>query len=130
MNYIQISFPGLNDEHKEILIALLGDAGFEGFEEVGNGLEAFVSESKFNRSLLTKIAHQYKIELIEKTISPANWNELWESGSDPVIIENFCAVRASFHNPVKTARYEIIIDPKINFGTASCDYIYDDSANE
>ncbi|HZI52519.1 MAG TPA: 50S ribosomal protein L11 methyltransferase [Chitinophagaceae bacterium] len=117
LNYIQISFPVLNDEQKEILIALLADAGFEGFEEVGNGLEAFVNESKFNRIILTEIAHQYKIEFIEKTISPANWNKLWESGSDPVIIENFCAVRASFHNPVKTARYEIIIDPKMNFGT-------------
>ena len=116
-NYIQISFPGLNDKQKEILIALLADAGFEGFEEDANGLEAFVSESKFNRNLLTKITHQFKIDFIEKTIGHTNWNEVWESGSDPVIIENFCAVRASFHNPVKTALHEIIIDPKMNFGT-------------
>jgi len=116
-NYILISFPGLNDELKETLIALLADAGFEGFEEVANGLEAFVSESKFNRNLLIKIVHQYKIEFIEKMISPANWNEIWESGYDPVVIEKFCAVRASFQNPIKTVGYEIIIDPKMNFGT-------------
>lgn len=117
LNYIQISFPDLNIEQKDILIALLADSGFEGFEEVENGLKAFVSESKFNRNLLTKIAHQYKIDFTEKNINPENWNEVWESGSDPFIIENFCAVRASFHNPVTTASHEIIINPKMNFGT-------------
>lgn len=116
-NYIQISFRGLNDEQKEILIALLADAGYEGFEEVVNGLEAFINEDKFNRNLLTKITNQYKIDFIEKTITSANWNETWVLSSDPVIIENFCAVRASFHNRIKTAPYEIIIDPKMSFGT-------------
>jgi ribosomal protein L11 methyltransferase len=117
LNYIQISFPGLNDEQKEILIALLSDSGFEGFEEVVNGLEAFVSESKFNRTLLKEITHQYKIEFIEKNISSKNWNEVWESGFSPVVIENFCAVRSNFHDPVKTTQHEIIINPKMSFGS-------------
>ena len=117
LNYIQISFPGLNDEQKEILIALLSDSGFEGFEEVTNGLEAFVNESKFNRTVLKEITNQYKIEFLEKNISPENWNEVWESGFPPVVVENFCAVRSSFHDPVKTTQYEIIINPKMSFGT-------------
>lgn len=117
MNYIQISFPDLKVEQKEILIALLSNSGFEGFEEVGNGLEAFVYESKFNRNQLKEITNQYKIDFIERIISPVNWNEPWESGFPPVVVENFCAVRASFHDPVKTAHYEIIINPKMSFGT-------------
>lgn len=116
-NYIQISFPGLNDEQKEILVALLADSGFDGFEEAANGLEAFINESKLNRNLLTEIANKYKIDFIEKTITPANWNETWELGFDPVIIENFCAIRTRFHNATQATPYEIIIEPKMSFGT-------------
>jgi len=75
-NFIQISFPDLQPEQKDILIALLADAGFEGFEEVANQLEAFVIESKFNRSLLKEIAYQYKIGFIEKNIKPVIRNQV------------------------------------------------------
>jgi len=74
INYIQISFPDLKDEQKEILIALLADSDFEGFEEITNGLNTFISESRFNRTLLKEISNQYKIDFNEKNISPAKTN--------------------------------------------------------
>ena len=115
--YIQITFPDLVAEQKEILIAQLADAGYEGFEETANGLEAFINKKDFSKSLLNEITFKYQIHYSEKIIENINWNQVWESNFQPVTVNDFVSIRADFHEPVKNVIHEIIITPKMSFGT-------------
>ena len=115
--FIQLSFTDLQPEQKEILIAQLADAGVEGFEEVENGLEAFVNKSGYNKELIEEIILKYQITFKESNVENINWNKEWESNFQPVQVGNFVAIRADFHLLIKEAEHEIIITPKMSFGT-------------
>lgn len=114
---MQVQFDNQTTEQNEILIAMLADIGFDGFEENENELKAFIPEINFDKDGLDAIAgnngFSYSLALIEQQ----NWNAQWESSFEPVIINDFAAVRASFHEPVKNVQYEIVITPKMSFGT-------------
>jgi len=115
--FIQISFSNLQPEQKDILIAQLADAGFEGFEETEDGLEAFINEKDYDKSLLTEISFKYQLHFKESSLQDINWNHVWETNFQPVVVNNFVAVRADFHESVKVVEHEIIITPKMSFGT-------------
>lgn len=117
MDYIKISFADLQPEQKEILIAQLADAGYEGFEESNNNLDAFISKKNFDAVLLNEISFKYQTPYIAEKIPETNWNQIWESNFEPVIIEDYVAIRANFHKPVTNTKYEIVITPKMSFGT-------------
>ncbi len=117
MDYIKITFADLQPEQKEILIAQLAEAGYEGFEEVDNSLDAFISKKNFDGTLLREITFKYQTPYTSEKIAETNWNKLWESNFEPVIVENYVAVRAGFHKPITNVKFEIIITPKMSFGT-------------
>lgn len=117
MDFIKISFAELQPEQKEILIAQFADAGFEGFEETENGLDAFISKKIFDTVLVNEIAAKYNLSYTSENIAAANWNAIWESNFDPVVVEDYVVVRAGFHAPVSDKKFEIIITPKMSFGT-------------
>jgi ribosomal protein L11 methyltransferase len=116
MNYIQISLEADQDQ-RNILIALLDEAGFEGFEEKDAALLAFIPQERFEPSSLDGILAPFgimpEVEIVEKR----NWNIDWESNFSPVIVKDFCTVRAEFHDIKVDTPYEIIITPKMSFGT-------------
>lgn len=114
---MKIKFTGLQPEQKEILIAQLADAGYEGFEETDDGLDAFISKIRFDKTLLNEISYKYQTPYSSEKIVATNWNKIWESNFQPVIVENFVAVRAGFHEPIVETQYEIVITPKMSFGT-------------
>ena len=116
-DYIQITFSDLQPEQKDILIAQLSDAGFDGFEETEIGLEAFIRSKEFDKSLLDEIAFKYQLFYKVSVIKNTNWNLVWETNFAPIIIGNFVSIRADFHEPVKNVEFEIIITPKMSFGT-------------
>jgi len=116
-DYIQISFSELQPEQKDILIAQLSDAGFEGFEESENTLDAFIKETDFDKSVLDELLYKYKLHFNQLKIASTNWNQVWESNFQPVIVNNFVAIRAGFHEPIAGVEFEIIITPKMSFGT-------------
>jgi len=117
MDYIKITFADLQPEQKEILIAQLADAGYEGFEEVDNSLDAFINKMDFDKLLLNEISFKYQTPYTSKKIAETNWNKIWESNFEPVIVEDFVGVRADFHKPITDTKFEIIITPKMSFGT-------------
>ena len=105
----------LGDE-AEILMAELSENDFYAFEQNENLLVAYTKEEDFNeerfKSLLPKSSiYEYSV------IANRNWNEEWESQLQPVIINNFAGIRAAFHEPWKGVKHEIIITPKMSFGT-------------
>jgi ribosomal protein L11 methyltransferase len=117
MNYIQIEFRTEAAGTIEILIALLFQSGFESFEEEENTLKAFIKEDAFKKDSLDEILKIVPVKFTTTIIPPQNWNTQWESSFEPVLVNDFAAIRAGFHLPVKNVKHEIIITPKMSFGT-------------
>lgn len=122
--YIQIIIETTNSEESDMLVARLSHAGFEGFEEEAKRLHAFIPESFYDETNVEKIiseikgfADPYHTLFRTEIIEPRNWNAEWEKDFEPVIVENFCCVRAHFHKPVLNIQYDLIITPKMSFGT-------------
>lgn len=116
-NYIQLHFKNLEATEQELVIAKLINIGFEGFEEGKNFLKACISENIFDENLLQTTMDLNSYSVTREVIEQKNWNEEWEKSFHPVVIENFCAIRASFHASVSNVKHEIIITPKMSFGT-------------
>lgn len=114
MNSIQISIEG-NEEQQEILISQLSDFGADGFEQTDNYLIAYFNENVFKSYEVNELLKEHVYTT--KTIEEKNWNEEWEHNFQPVVVEDFCAIRAEFHEPIKKVEHEIIITPKMSFGT-------------
>lgn len=109
-----------NPETSEILVAYLSDAPFDTFEEAEVGLYAYLpahaGQTETERQLL-ELQQQFDF-VWDKTFIPGqNWNEIWESNFPPVVVNDFCAVRADFHEPIPGVKHELVINPKMAFGT-------------
>lgn len=117
MEYTEVTFYELTDDLRDIMIAVLTDHGFEGFEESGGNLKAFIASSAFKKEEVDSIAEQYHLKSDTQAIASQNWNSVWESNFNPVVVGAFCTVRASFHPPAENTQYELIITPKMSFGT-------------
>ena len=115
--YVQLFFSNADVVKTEILIALLSDMGYSGFEETDNGLKAFISQQDFNQDTLNEITNAVGIKYEQSLVKEQNWNAQWESSFDPIIIGDFSAIRANFHQPVQNVKYDIVITPKMSFGT-------------
>jgi len=100
-SYIELTFSNLLPEQIELLIAKLSDNDFYGFEEEESILKAYIDETLFSEEklkvLLAPSVFKYSITKIPAT----NWNETWEKNFEPVIVDDFVAVRADFHQPIK-----------------------------
>lgn len=117
MQYVKVTFTVSGEQESEVLMAILSDAGYAGFEETATELLAYTEEQKFDedelKTLIGALGTIYHTEII-----PAqNWNALWESNFEPVIVENFCTIQAHFHDIKVTTPYSITITPKMSFGT-------------
>ena len=106
----------------EILIAELSDIGFESFVEEEGGLKAYIQEPDFQeaslRDLFAMQNPEFTISYELKTIADVNWNAKWESDYESVIIDDRCYIRAPFHPTKPEIEFEILIEPKMSFGTA------------
>jgi ribosomal protein L11 methyltransferase len=114
MNHIQISIEA-NAEQQEILISELSELDATGFEQTDTNLLAYFEEDNFKSYDINELLKNYLFYLT--TLPKQNWNALWESNFEPVVVDDFCAVRADFHQPIKKVQHEIIITPKMSFGT-------------
>ncbi len=124
MDYIEINFNCTGD-FAEILMAELAEIGFETFTEETQGLKAYVQSKEFVQENLEEILGRYE-DIFEFTysqtnIAKQNWNAQWESNYEPITVANTVMVRASFHMPNQVYKYDIIINPKMSFGTGHHD---------
>jgi ribosomal protein L11 methyltransferase len=122
MNYIAIDFipPQYDSELLDILTALLGELPFESFEETEDGLRGFIPEKKLTKRIdnqLVKISDRFGLERRQSLIPYQNWNAIWESNFSPIQVGNFVAARAEFHPPTEGVVFDLIINPKMAFGT-------------
>jgi ribosomal protein L11 methyltransferase len=121
MEYIEIQcrypdgFPG-----EEVLPALLGEIGFESFIETEKGVSAYIPSEIFSEKTLDDLLSSLPEKIrYEKTVIPdQNWNAVWESNFEPVLVAENCIVRAPFHEKQSGIEFELIIEPRMAFGTA------------
>ncbi|HEU4632923.1 MAG TPA: 50S ribosomal protein L11 methyltransferase [Flavisolibacter sp.] len=114
MNSIQLTIQA-NEEQQEILISQLDELHANGFEQTNDSLIAYFAENNFDSYEIYQLLQDYTFTIA--TIEEQNWNQVWESNFTPVFVDDFCAIRANFHEPVRNVEHEIIITPKMSFGT-------------
>ena len=123
MNYYACSFSNPDNEIlKDMFMELLGEIGFDSFMDTDEGFDAFCQEPLLNDEELNDIMQMEQfanVKLIKKELIPdQDWNATWEASYEPVIINEFCRIRAPFHKVEGSYKYDLIIEPKMSFGTA------------
>lgn len=122
MDYLEFTLNLLPEADPEVVMALLSEAGFESFDDNDGPLRGYIPETLFDPAGVLPVLD----EMVEKgwilyryeTVQSQNWNALWESNYNPVIIDGQCRVRAPFHLPDNDFRYDLLIEPRMSFGTA------------
>ena len=122
MDYVEVTYVVKPlQPYSEILISRLAEAGFDSFEETDTGFKAYVEGKSFSDNILQNIELFEDEENVEvsysvKKIDNTNWNQVWESNFTPVLIDD-CYIRAPFHEKKEGCKYELLIEPKMSFGT-------------
>lgn len=106
----------------DILAALLADVGFESFEQTEDGVDAFVKKELWDKDAVSEVIKSYdfeaKIDFSEELVVGQDWNEEWEKHYfNPIVFEDKCVIHSSFHKDFPRLQYDIVIDPKMAFGT-------------
>jgi ribosomal protein L11 methyltransferase len=117
MKHVKIVFSVPSAEISDILIAILSDAGYDGFEESEETLLAYIPEQLFDEAQLKDIASGLNVSYRQDIVNEQNWNALWESNFQPVVVDDFCTIRAHFHDIKPQTLFDIVITPKMSFGT-------------
>jgi ribosomal protein L11 methyltransferase len=110
------------DPGRDIVISELSDIGFEGFLETDDGVEAYIEETELKLAEVETVFARlreadFTISYSASKMEEKNWNEEWEKNFDPVEIKDLCRIRAPFHEPKDGFKLEVIIMPKMSFGT-------------
>ncbi len=123
MKYTVVKFisPDIEEWQKDLLIDELGSIGFDTFEDEDFGFSAYIPSSNLSiQAIETTLLNQvdnYQLDYKVEDIEEQNWNILWESNFNPISVDNKVYVRATFHEAKPSYTYEVIIDPKMSFGT-------------
>lgn len=110
------------DAGRDLAVALLSHAGYDSFLETEAGLEAYIDAQAFDAEALTTQCEQlreagFEVDFTLSSQEPKNWNEEWEKNFDPVEVDHLCQIRAPFHSPSEGFDQEVVIMPKMSFGT-------------
>lgn len=125
MDYLEFTFkveprnPGA-----DILVAELADYGFESFSDLDDAVQAWIQSDLFAEDTFSQLPAlhnpSFSVKYSQKRVENENWNAVWESNFNPIHIAGKCCIRAAFH-PDPKVRYDIIIQPKMSFGTGHHD---------
>jgi ribosomal protein L11 methyltransferase len=113
--HVQVTIP--TKDFQEVLIALMGEMGYDGFEQEEERLLAYAGEETFDEAALRELLGAHGLSYTLQRIEERNWNAEWEANFQPVVVEGFCAIRAHFHPPMPEVEHELVITPKMSFGT-------------
>ncbi len=116
MNYILLTFTA-NLELTEIVSANLMEEGFEGTEDIDGFTKTYIKEKEFNNLAVKELFDKYELQYNTVILPDKNWNAEWEANFQPVRVNDFVSIRASFHPALPVTKHDIIINPKMSFGT-------------
>jgi len=118
---VAIQLTPYSPQAAEIITALLAELGFDSFTDNPEGLIAYIPTHLYNDASLNSFFNDLTLDVkavyTVQHIDDQNWNKQWESNFEPITVENLCRVRAPFHKPQEGFELEIIIEPKMAFGT-------------
>ncbi|HKK81084.1 MAG TPA: 50S ribosomal protein L11 methyltransferase [Prolixibacteraceae bacterium] len=124
MDYQKVTIkltPDIQD-FRDVLISELAEAGYESFVENEDNIEAYITAPKYDVEKLKNSINQnlFSISFENELIPDQNWNKVWEENYfKPLVVANKCVIRAPFHEDYPNAEYEIVIEPKMAFGTGN-----------
>ncbi len=126
--YLEVALEISNPQLSEVLIAELSEMGYDSFEDKGKLINAYIEEKLYEEADLKLLLNKYK-DTFQCTYSigrmeDKNWNEEWESNFKAVQVDDFCLIRASFHQANPSIKHEIVIEPKMAFGTGHHESTY------
>ncbi|WP_430816023.1 50S ribosomal protein L11 methyltransferase [Carboxylicivirga sp. RSCT41] len=118
---VQVTVMPVNQIANELLMAQMGEMGFESFEENDKGFNAYIPSNQYDSESVSAIVcplEGIELSFQSEVIADQNWNDEWEKNFfQPIVIANKCVIRSSFHKIEHNAEHEIIIDPRMSFGT-------------
>lgn len=123
MKYVELccSISNPSDDIVDILVAELAELGYDSFNTEGFVLLAYIPEASFVESDVKVVLSKYLpadgFKLSWESMPDKNWNEVWESNFEPIVIDDRCSIRAPFHTNLPKTTFEIVIEPKMSFGT-------------
>jgi ribosomal protein L11 methyltransferase len=123
-NKITIRINPFEEWLRDVLTAQLGEIGYDSFLETETGIEAYIPAPRYHEDNLFEVIKSFEedftFEVGSEIIRSQNWNEVWEKNYfKPLVINNECVIRAPFHTDFPKAKYEIIIEPNMAFGTGN-----------
>jgi ribosomal protein L11 methyltransferase len=123
-NKITIRINPFEEWLRDVLTAQLGEIGYDSFLETETGIEAYIPAPRYHEDNLFEVIKSFEedftFEVGNEIIKSQNWNEVWEKNYfKPLVINNECVIRAPFHTDFPKAKYEIIIEPNMAFGTGN-----------
>ncbi|WP_297095379.1 50S ribosomal protein L11 methyltransferase [uncultured Draconibacterium sp.] len=121
---ISIQIAPFQEWLRDVLNAQLAEIGFDSFVETETGFEAFIPATAFFGESLNEVLEgfsgDFSFEVESEFIADQNWNEEWEKNYfKPLVIGGECMIRAPFHTEYPEAKYEIVIEPNMAFGTGN-----------
>lgn len=119
---LRIEIEDCNETITDLLAAFLADVGYESFVSDEDGITAYIKSNDFDEAEVNEIIKDFPMEnsATIKTlfIKGKDWNEEWEKNYfQPIVIDNKCVIHSTFHRDIPNAEYDIVIDPKMAFGT-------------
>ncbi|MDR1459423.1 MAG: 50S ribosomal protein L11 methyltransferase [Bacteroidales bacterium] len=124
MQYVELNCTVVPAETgNDILIAFLAELGYESFVETETELLAYIPKSLFDEQKISALSGEhpewgFSFSFSYKDVEEQNWNAVWENNYAPVLVDGCCYIRAPFHSKREDVKYEIVIEPKMSFGTA------------
>ena len=119
---VRLTLTPCTETYTDVLAALLAEIGYESFVPDEEGLTAYVRRDDFSREALDALIADFPfnttISATDTLVEGQDWNAEWEKNYfKPIVIDDLCAIHSSFHKDVPVCRYDIVIDPKMAFGT-------------
>ena len=119
---VAINIAPFTEENAEIVTAEISELPFESFSSENPYLRCYIQKELYDAAALKVVlsgleGYGFDIEWSANLIPATNWNALWESQFEPIVVDGKCTIKASFHEGLKKTRFNITIDPKMAFGT-------------
>lgn len=126
--YLEYQITAADEQTAEILIALLAEKGFDTFEQTEHQLTAYITETLHLEGavehFLTELQDRFVFTWSKQTMEQKNWNEEWEKNFEPIRVDDRCLIRAPFHPADPDIEYDLLIEPRMSFGTGHHETTY------
>jgi ribosomal protein L11 methyltransferase len=123
MPHLEYNIQTQNSDHAEMVLALIMPYNFEGFLQEEDVLKAYVNQNEFDTVEFETFLNESNLSFNKSIIQHENWNAKWESSFEPIVVpyidnpQIFACVRANFHPINNDAKFDLLITPKMSFGT-------------